>query len=108
MYVYGALEFDGEADRHLEASVITVTGFNGQSVAGYPNIPFPSNLVISLVGVHDSEEVPIASGLMYGSKALGIFATSGLYGKPKNVYWTYLKTTVPAGTNSIVLTETPD
>uniref|UniRef100_A0A7M5XJA2 G8 domain-containing protein n=2 Tax=Clytia hemisphaerica TaxID=252671 RepID=A0A7M5XJA2_9CNID len=108
MYVYGVLEFDPEADRHLEASVIIVTGFNGGLQAGYPDKPFPHNLVISLAGDHDSEEVPIASDLMLGSKALGIFAMSNLHGKPKNVYWTYLKTTVAAGTNSIVLTEAPD
>ena len=78
MYVYGVLEFDGDADRHLEASVIIVTGFDGGLVAGFPDKPFPSNLVISLAGDHDSEEIPIASDLMLGSKALGIFATSGL------------------------------
>lgn len=45
---------------------------------------------------------------MLGSKALGIFAQAGFYGKPRTVYWTYLKTTVEVGAKSLVLTESPD
>ena len=108
MYVYGILEFDNNADRHLRANVIVVTGFNGGLIAGFPDEPFLNNLIISLTGNYDSTELPIASDLMLGSKALGIFAQAGFYGKPRSVYWTYLKTTVDKGANSIMLTESPD
>ena len=108
MFVYGVLEFDGAADRTLRANIIIVTGLNGGLVAGYPDKPFPSNLVISLTGDYDSEEMPIASDLMLGSKALGIFAAAGLYGKKRDVYWTHLKTTVAEGATSLVLTKSPD
>ena len=57
MYVYGVLEFDNTTDRHLQANVIIVTGFNGGLVAGFPDAPFLSNLIISLTGNYDSTEV---------------------------------------------------
>ena len=108
MYVYGVLEFDRDENRHLEAELIIVSGFNGRIIAGYPDKPFLNNLVISLAGDHDSKEVPMDSNLMLGSKALGIFGGSQMYGKERKVYWTYLKTTIEANSKNIVVTKATD
>lgn len=101
LYVYGALEFEPTKNHHLKANVIIVSGLNGILIAGFPDAPFPNNIIISLMGDHDSEEMPITSDLTLGAKAIGIFGRASLIGAQRDVHWTKLKTTIMAGGTQI-------
>jgi hypothetical protein len=72
LVLYGVLELDhngGTRDFVLNCTYIVILG--GRLVAGYPNAPYLSNLLISLHGEHGTSEYAGVSGPPIGSKVIG-------------------------------------
>ncbi|KAK7898488.1 hypothetical protein WMY93_019341 [Mugilogobius chulae] len=90
----------------LNAVHILIEG--GRLIAGSPESPFEGELHIVLKGNHRTTDWPLPNGPNLGSKALGVFGTLELYGKPPNVYHTKLSATSAAGTNTLTLAKAVD
>jgi len=99
LHIYGTLEVESEnsIDHTIKAEVILVSGSMAQLVVGWPDKPYPNNVLIQLVGDHATEDVPISSSLNLGAKALGVFGKLQLYGEPRDIVWTSLSETLDLG-----------
>ena len=105
LYVDGILEFNGTMNHHLKANIILV---RGRLIAGWPNKPVLHSVTISLVGDHDSPDLPIANGPNVGSKSIGVFGALQLYGHIPNTTWSRLSTTLFEGEARIKLVDKVD
>ncbi|XP_066933159.1 fibrocystin-L-like [Clytia hemisphaerica] len=105
--IYGTLEVDGDdgIDHEIKAEIIFVSGSLSQFIIGWPDKPYPNNVIIQLVGDHATEDLPLTSSLMLGSKAIGVFGKLQLYGKPRGATWTKLSKTLNSGETTLMLTE---
>ena len=77
----------------------------GQLIIGYPDRPYPNNVLIQLVGNHTTKDLPITNSLNLGSKALGVFGNLNLYGKPIEVVWTSLSETMSVGASVLKVSD---
>jgi len=97
LFIYGTLEFEPGKTHDLKANIIMVTGLHGRLIVGWPDNPMPNNVIIRLTGNHQSVDLPVASDLNLGSKALGIFGHVMMFGKKHNVHWTRLQQNLNKG-----------
>lgn len=105
--VFGTLEI---GDPPGESMVInaTIIFITGGLIVGWPDTPYPSNLLISLRGDVNSEEYLPFRGVNVGGKALAAFGFLWLHGKPKAVCWTRLSVTAQVGDRFLILAEPVD
>lgn len=109
--IYGTLEVGGDdtIDRVIKAEIIFISGSMAQFIVGWPDKPYPNNLIIQLMGNHTTEDLPLTSSLNLGSKAIGVFGKLQLYGTPRgDVSWTTLSETLEVGKNVLKVTHDVD
>ena len=108
MYIYGVLEIDDQMDMELSAEIIMIQGDLAQLVAGYADAPYQNNFNLVLRGNHYTPDQPLPNGPNLGAKALGVFGKLQLHGLDVGLTWTRLAEDSLAGSNTIVLQDTPD
>ncbi|XP_072177767.1 fibrocystin-L-like [Diadema setosum] len=102
LFIYGTLELDDVRDFTLRATYILIQG--GALVIGQnETTPFTHNAHIILEGNHNTPDIPLPDQVNLGSKALGVFGSLKLHGKPRQVIWTHLATTVLPGDDSLTV-----
>ena len=111
--VYGTLEVGGgddEIDHVIKAEIIFISGSMAQFIVGWPDKPYPNNVIIQLMGNHTTEDLPLTSSLNLGSKAIGVFGKLQLYGKPRDgdIMWTILAETFEVGKDVLTLSNDVD
>ena len=109
--IYGTLEIGGDdaIDHVIKAEIILITGSMAQFIVGWPDKPYPNNLIIQLVGNHTTEDLPLTNSLNLGSKAIGVFGKLQLYGTSRgDVIWTTLSKTLEVGQNVLKLSQDVD
>lgn len=79
----------------------------GQLIIGWPEKPYPNNVLIQLVGDHSTPDMPVTNDLNLGSKALGVFGNLMLFGK-NNTSWTSLDATLDAGADTLTVADKVD
>ena len=100
LFVDGVLEFNDSMSHHLTANIIFI---RGRLIAGWPTKPMLNTVTISLIGNHDSPDLPIANGPNVGAKSIGVFGSMQLYGRVPNTTWTRLSKTLWKGEREIQL-----
>ena len=105
LIIDGTLELAREINHKISANIIQI---NGVLIAGWPDKPMLNNVLISLIGDHNSPDLPISGNLNLGSKAIGVFGLLQLYGKPHKIHWTRLETTLVNGSSSIIVVDAVD
>ena len=81
----------------------------GQMIVGWENNPILTNVEISLTGVKNDLQFMLPDGIQtIGGKGIGVYGGLDIHGKPRDVSWTKLATTVRAGNNTIELIEPVD
>ena len=108
LFIYGVLELENGRDHTLRAEIILISGLHGMLIAGWPDKPMPNKVIISLLGNHDTKDMPLTNNLNLGAKALGVFGRLQLFGKRHNVHWTRLSKTINAGDNIVELVDQVD
>lgn len=106
--IYGTLEVnsDDATDHVIKAEIIFISGSMAQFIVGWPDKPYPNNLLIQLTGNHTTKDLPLTSSLNLGSKAIGVFGKLQLYGMPRSdVIWTTLSETLESGQNVLKVSE---
>ena len=109
--IYGTLEIGGDdtIDHVIKAEIILISGSMAQFIVGWPDKPYPNNLIIQLVGNHTTEDLPLTNSLNLGSKAIGVFGKLQLYGTSRgDVIWTTLSKTLEVGKNVLKLSQDVD
>jgi hypothetical protein len=72
LVIYGVLELDGTNGTKnfvLNCTYIIIMG--GRLIVGWPDNPFPGQVLILLNGEHSTPRYPTTSGPPVGSKAIG-------------------------------------
>ena len=108
LFIYGVLELENGRDHILRAEIILISGLHGMLIAGWPDKPMVNNVIISVLGNHDTKDMPLTSNLNLGAKALGVFGRLQLFGKRHNVHWTRLAKTINTGDNIVELVDQVD
>ena len=108
LFIYGVLELENGRDHTLRAEIVLISGLHGMLIAGWPDKPMPNNVIISLLGNHNTKDMPLTRNLNLGAKALGVFGRLQLFGKRHNVHWTRLSKTINAGDNIVELADQVD
>ena len=108
LFIYGVLELENGRDHTLRAEIILISGLHGMLIAGWPDKPMPNKVIISLLGNHDTKDMPLTNNLNLGAKALGVFGRLQLFGKRHNVHWTRLAKTINTGDNVVELVDQVD
>ena len=108
LFIYGVLELENGRDHTLRAEIILISGLHGILIAGWPDKPMPNKVIISLLGNHDTKDMPLTNNLNLGAKALGVFGRLQLFGKRHNVHWTRLAKTINNGDNVVELVDQVD
>lgn len=120
LIVHGALEFADDIlnttssrRRRSTAGPVVLSAVHifiegGRLLVGSADSSFKEELHIKLRGNHHTPDMPLPNGPNLGSKALGVFGTLELYGKPPNVYHTKLSATSAAGSNTLTLAKAVD
>ena len=108
LFIYGVLELENGRDHTLRAEIILISGLHGMLIAGWPDKPMPNKVIISLLGNHDTKDMPLTNNLNLGAKALGVFGRLQLFGKRHNVHWTRLSKTINVGDNIVELVDQVD
>ena len=108
LFIYGVLELENGRDHTLRAEIVLISGLHGMLIAGWPDKPMPNNVIISLLGNHNTKDMPLTRNLNLGAKALGVFGRLQLFGKRHNVHWTRLSKTINAGDNIVELVDQVD
>ena len=108
LFIYGVLELENGRDHTLRAEIVLISGLHGMLIAGWPDKPMPNNVIISLLGNHDTKDMPLTRNLNLGAKALGVFGRLQLFGKRHNVHWTRLSKTINVGDNIVELVDQVD
>eukprot|EP00795_Rhopilema_esculentum_P009048 gene9048-16692_t len=108
LYIYGTLELENGRNHNISANMIFISGLYGSLVVGWPDKPMVNNVIIRLLGNHQTKDLALNNGLNVGAKALGVFARLQMFGKQRSVYWTALAQTVYPGGNKIVLENATD
>ena len=103
LIIHGVLELENGRNYVLNASIIFIMGENARLIIGWEDDPHPGNVLISLQGDWDSQDMPLNNGPNVGSKAIGVFGSLEMHGMPREVYWTRLSKTANAGDTSIEL-----
>lgn len=81
----------------------------GQMIVGWENNPILTNVEISLTGVKNDLQFMLPDGIQtIGGKGIGVYGGLDIHGKPRDVSWTKLATTVRTGYNTIELIEPVD
>lgn len=107
LQIEGVLELDNGIDHHLEADLIFING--GQLIVGWENDPILTNVTIVLNGIKNELRFVLPNGLEnIGGKGIGVYGGLDIHGKPRDVTWTKLNTTVNAGATQIGLVEPVD
>lgn len=81
LYIYGTLEIPPGMDHKIQAEIILISGLNGNLIVGWPDKPMVNNVIISLLGNHDTKDLVMPKGPVLGAKALGVFGRMQLFGK---------------------------
>ena len=68
----------------------------------------PNNVIIRLLGDHDTKDLPLPRGPNLGSKALGVFGRLELWGRQHSVHWTRLSVTMEIGSSVVQLVDSVD
>ena len=108
LFIYGVLELENGRDHTLRAEIVLISGLHGMLIAGWPDKPMPNNVIISLLGNHNTKDMPLTRNLNLGAKALGVFGRLQLFGKRHNVHWTRLAKTINTGDNVVELVDQVD
>ena len=108
LYIYGSLELQIGRDHVISANLILITGQNGMLRVGYPNRTMPNDVIIRLLGNHDTPDLPLPRGPNLGAKALGVFGKLELFGRKHRVHWTRLSATMEIGSSIIQLVDAVD
>ncbi|XP_074660960.1 fibrocystin-L-like [Tubulanus polymorphus] len=86
----------------LNCSIIFIN--NGRLMVGWETNPFMNRARIILRGNHKTPEF----SNFVGAKAIGVFGGLDMHGKPRNVTWTRLSSTVAAGSTAITVDKPVD
>ena len=108
LYIYGVLELENGRNHELRANIILITGLSGMLIAGWPDKPMPSNVLISLIGDHNTKDIPLPDGPNLGAKALGVFGRLQLFGKIHKIHWTRLAQSLDVNATKIYLNDKVD
>lgn len=106
--IFGVLELEPSIDHNIKAKMIFISGLGGALIAGYPDTPILSNVVIGLIGDHRDPDLVLPNGPVAGAKAIAVFGRLQLLGKSHDIYWTRIADTVEAGATNLVLVDTVD
>ena len=68
----------------------------------------PNDVIIRLLGDHNTKDLPLPNGPNLGAKALGVFGRLDLFGRPHLVHWTKLNATMEIGSSTIHLVDSVD
>ena len=77
-------------------------------MAGTAETPYQHNFEMILMGNHETPDQPLPNGPNLGAKALGVFGKLQMHGQDVGMSWTRLAQDSPAGTDTLVLVDTPD
>ena len=108
LYIYGTLELENGRNHKLQANIIIITGLSGMLIAGWADKPMPNNVLISLIGNHDTKDLPLPNGPNLGAKALGVFGRLQLFGKKHKIHWTRLAQSIDVNATKIYLIDQVD
>ena len=62
LYIFGILELEPSIDHVIKAKIIFISGLGGSLIAGYPETPMASNVLIGLIGDQNTPDMPINNG----------------------------------------------
>ena len=68
----------------------------------------PNDVIIRLLGNHDTKDLPLPRGPNLGAKALGVFGRMELFGREHKVHWTRLSETMVIGSSTVHLVDAVD